>query len=161
MTLPEFNLLEKEAAASMLMGCCGSSNWVKNMMLSFPYKNEQHLVEMAVTSWYDNCKETDWLEAFTHHPEIGDVKMLQEKFASTRHLAGNEQLSVNAASMETLTALSEANKAYKKSFGFIFIVCATGKSAEEMLQLLKDRLKVNYDNCCCYPRKNQDISQKP
>ena len=75
-------------------------------------------------------------ESFTHHPKIGDVKSLTEKFA------GKEQAAVGTASVEVIEALAKANQAYEEKHGFIFIVCATGKSAEEMLRLLNDRLRI-------------------
>ena len=141
MTLNEFNHLPKEEAASQLATCCGSSKWQGELMRSFPFTDEQTLQGKAVSNWYDICSEADWLEAFTHHPKIGDVKSLTEKFASTQHLAGNEQAGVNEASVAVIQELALANAEYEKKFGFIFIVCATGKSAPDMLHLLKDRLK--------------------
>jgi 2-oxo-4-hydroxy-4-carboxy-5-ureidoimidazoline decarboxylase len=97
------------------------------------------LLNDAEDQWYE-CSEADWLQAFTHHPKIGDVDSLKKKFASTAKWAGNEQGAVNSASEETLKALAKGNDDYEKKFGFIFIVCATGKSADEMLQLLQERL---------------------
>ncbi len=139
MTLQEFNTLDKEAAAGLLMSCCGSSNWVSLMMQRFPFANEKELIAVATDIWYEQCKVADWLESFTHHPKIGDVKSLSEKFA------GKEQESVSAASAEIINALAKANAGYEKKFGFIFIVCATGKSATEMLRLLEDRLQNTID----------------
>jgi 5-hydroxyisourate hydrolase / 2-oxo-4-hydroxy-4-carboxy-5-ureidoimidazoline decarboxylase len=135
MTLHDFNKLENEAAAKLLMSCCGSANWVNLMMAKFPVATEKELVAAATGAWYDQCSATDWLEAFSHHPEIGDTKSLAEKFA------GKEQESVAAAPAETIEALANANAAYKNKFGFIFIVCATGKPATEMLHLMQHRLK--------------------
>jgi len=135
LTLQEFNKTEKDKAAKELFTCCGSEKWVSLLMQAFPFASEKKLAEKATTLWYDECSERDWLESFTHHPEIGDIKSLSEKFA------GKEQEGVAAASDETIEALSKANAAYKNKFGFIFIVCATGRSADEMLQLLQDRLK--------------------
>ncbi|RZK26134.1 MAG: OHCU decarboxylase, partial [Hymenobacter sp.] len=84
--------------------------------------------------------EADWREAFTHHPKIGDVSALREKFASTATWAAGEQGAVRQASQSTLEALAAGNEAYAQRFGYIFIVCATGKSAAEMLALLQARL---------------------
>lgn len=141
MTLKEFNNLSKEEAGTQLAACCGSSKWKEGMMKKFPFVNGMTLFDNAQDIWYAACNEADWLEAFTHHPKIGDVKSLTEKFASTKHLAGNEQAGVNEASPETIHELVKGNREYEAKFGFIFIVCATGKSANEMLRLLKDRLK--------------------
>jgi len=97
------------------------------------------LLEDAEEMLY-TCSAEDWKEAFTHHPRIGDVASLTEKFASTALWASGEQNGVNTASKETIEALAEANRLYEEKFGYIFIVCATGKSAEQMLTLLKQRL---------------------
>lgn len=134
MTIKAFNKLSKETKAKQLMSCCGSSAWVELMMKKLVFKNEQQLVDIAVEAWYNQCSSVDWLESFMHHPKIGDVKSLSKKFA------GKEQASVAAASAKTIKALANANKDYELKNGFIFIVCATGKSATEMLQLLEDRL---------------------
>lgn len=139
MTLRDFNALSKDEAAALLMSCCGSTNWVQMMMQQFPFAAEKIFVDTAAKCWYRECSTSDWLESFTHHPRIGDVKSLAEKFA------GKEQAAVSTASADTIQSLADANKAYEEKFGFIFIVCATGKSAGEMLRLLQDRLKNNID----------------
>ncbi len=135
MTLEAFNGLDKETAAKGLFQCCGSSKWVSLLMNDFPFVSERSLVEKATTAWYDKCKEDDWLESFTHHPQIGDKKSMQQKFA------GKEQAEVASATDNVINALIKANANYLQQFGFIFIVCATGKPATEILQLMQDRLK--------------------
>ena len=140
MTLNEFNNLLKEEAKAQLASCCGAEKWQQEMINNIPYTDEVSLLKNAQHTWYNVCTEQDWQEAFTHHPKIGDVQSLSEKFASTMHLAGNEQQSVNNANAKTIQQLAAANKEYEAKFGLIFIVCATGKSAEEMLRLLNDRL---------------------
>lgn len=137
MKLEEFNRLEKEAAASGLFACCGSKQWVSLMMEKFPFASEQSLVDASTDIWYNRCDEGDWKESFAQHPRIGDKKSLKEKFA------GKEQASVASASDDVIDALAKANTDYENKFGFIFIVCATGRSAEEMLQLCIERLKNN------------------
>lgn len=109
-------------------------------MAYFPADSMEGLLDQAEEIWYE-CSEDDWKEAFAHHPEIGDVESLTKKFASTAQWASGEQSGVNAATTETITALAEGNRLYEEKFGYIFIVCATGKSAEEMLALLQHRLK--------------------
>jgi len=135
MTLHDFNKLDNEEAAKQLFACCGSSKWSSLLMKQFPFKDENDLVARAEDYWYNECTEADWLEAFTHHPRIGDVKSLAEKFA------GKEQAAVGSASKETIGALAKTNEVYENKFGFIFIVCATGRSAEEMLRLVNDRIQ--------------------
>jgi 2-oxo-4-hydroxy-4-carboxy-5-ureidoimidazoline decarboxylase len=97
------------------------------------------LFEDAEEKWYE-CSEDDWKEAFTHHPKIGDMNALRKKFSSDQ-FAGEEQSSVNQASEKTLQSLKAANRKYEEKFGYIFIVMATGKSADEMLEILDTRLK--------------------
>jgi 5-hydroxyisourate hydrolase/2-oxo-4-hydroxy-4-carboxy-5-ureidoimidazoline decarboxylase len=139
MTLEKFSSLSKKDVESALFSCCGSSQWVKNTVTNFPFKNEQDLLLKATNNWYDSCGIDDYLESFNHHPEIGDIKSLQEKFAR------KEQASISHADQKTIEALAKANFDYKSKFGFIFIICATGKSAIEMLNLLQARLKNNIE----------------
>ena len=142
MTLHEFNILPKQKLMEELTKCCGSSAWVKRMLPFIPADDMIELLEDAEEQWWQ-CKEEDWKEAFGHHPKIGDVESLAKKFASTAQWASGEQSAVKAASKETLEALAESNRLYEEKFGYIFIVCATGKSAEEMLGLLQARLNNN------------------
>lgn len=137
MTLQDFNNLDKDTAAKELFSCCGSQKWVLSLMQKFPFESQEVLIERATAIWYDECNQKDWLESFSHHPKIGDKNSLTEKFA------GKEQAGVAAATGEIIDALAKANAAYERKFGFTFIVYATGKSAEEMLLLLNDRLKNN------------------
>ena len=139
MTLHELNTLPAAQLKEELFKCCGSASWVKMMMAFFPADDLVELLEDAEEIWYE-CSKDDWKEAFSHHPKIGDTNALKEKFASTAAWAAREQSGVNNASPETIEALVEANRLYEEKFGYIFIVCATGKSAEEMLGLVKERL---------------------
>ena len=140
MTLHELNILPPNQLRESLFHCCGSNSWVDKMLALFPMDDLVELLEDAEEQWYA-CNEKDWLEAFTHHPKIGDVVSLQKKFAATAQWAAGEQAGVNTASEEIIAALAEGNSAYEKKFGYIFIVCATGKPAAEMLGLLQIRLQ--------------------
>ncbi|MBF9236794.1 2-oxo-4-hydroxy-4-carboxy-5-ureidoimidazoline decarboxylase [Hymenobacter sp. BT683] len=140
MTLQELNHLPKPALADALSKCCGSTAWVEKMGALFPMADTETLKREATTQW-NKLSEADWREAFTHHPKIGgDVAALREKFATTSTWAEGEQAAVKQASQATLEALAAGNTEYEQKFGYIFIVCATGKSAEEMLALLQARL---------------------
>ena len=145
MNLAHFNSVVPADLKTHLSSFCGASRWVDAMAAHVPFASEKDLVEWAGQIWYDTCGEANWLEAFTHHPKIGDVESLSKKFAATQHLAGAEQAGVQEASREVIEALAAANQAYEARFGFIFIVCATGKPALEMLRLLEDRLKNSRD----------------
>jgi 2-oxo-4-hydroxy-4-carboxy-5-ureidoimidazoline decarboxylase len=115
------------------------------MIKGFPFDSEEELFQKAAEIWFYQCSEKDWLEAFTHHPRIGDIKSLEKKFATTKTWAGAEQAGVQKGTTEVIAELAKGNEEYEKKFGFIFIVCATGKSAEELLNLLKDRLGNRYE----------------
>jgi 2-oxo-4-hydroxy-4-carboxy-5-ureidoimidazoline decarboxylase len=139
MTLEQLNNLEPSALTEALTKCCGSSSWVKQVSELFPFSDKEDLMDIAEDVWYQ-CNTEDFMEAFKHHPKIGDTKSLKEKFASTSTWASGEQSGVNQATDEVIEALTKGNSDYENKFGYIFIVCATGKSAEEMLDLLNKRL---------------------
>lgn len=139
MTLSELNKLPSTTRAEALATCCGAAAWVAALNEQFPFTSVAALYEAAERTWY-NLSEADWREAFTHHPKIGDVTALKEKFARTATWAAGEQGAVRQASQATLEALAHGNDAYERKFGYIFIVCATGKSAGQMLALLQARL---------------------
>lgn len=139
MTIQALNHLSPALLRENLFNCCGSSSWVDRMMAHFPVESLTDLLELATVQW-KACNELDWREAFTHHPKIGDVQSLKEKFAATAAWASGEQQSVQHAADEVIQQLAAGNAAYEAKFGFIFIVCATGKTAQEMLQLLQMRL---------------------
>ncbi|MFN0159140.1 MAG: 2-oxo-4-hydroxy-4-carboxy-5-ureidoimidazoline decarboxylase [Bacteroidota bacterium] len=132
------NSLDGQEASEHFTKCCGSSRWVAAMAQRRPFADARQLFAVAEEVWNGLTPE-DWKEAFSHHPKIGDISSLREKFASTKTWAAGEQSGVNNTTENTLKALAEGNAEYEKKFGFIFIVCATGKSAEEMLSLLKAR----------------------
>jgi len=139
MTLPDLNALAPAARTEALATCCGATAWVAALNGQFPFSSPAALYEAAERTWY-SLGEADWHEAFTHHPKIGDVNALKEKFASTAAWAAGEQGAVRQATADTLEALAVGNAAYEYKFDYIFIVCATGKSAAEMLALLQARL---------------------
>lgn len=139
MTLHEINILPQDELKEQLFNCCGSMAWVNKMLPFFPMDDLVELLEDAEEQWYQ-CTVADWKEAFTHHPKIGDVESLTKKFAATAQWAAGEQIAVGTASQQVIQNLAAANEAYEKKFGFLFIVCATGKTAEEMLAILQQRL---------------------
>ena len=126
-------------ALATLAACCGSSRWVGRMLARRPFGSREALLEAARDDWWALSPD-DWLEAFSHHPRIGDRASLAARFPATHHLSAREQAAVGDVTADVLTALEDANQAYVDRFGFIFIVCATGKTANEMLELLRARL---------------------
>lgn len=140
MTLHELNTLPQHQLKDELAKCCGSAAWIDRMLPFFPAEDLVEILEDAEEQWF-LCSEADWKQAFAQHPRIGDIASLQKKFASTAEWAMDEQGGVTTAAQQTLEALAEANKKYEAKFGYIFIVCATGKSANEILTLLETRLQ--------------------
>jgi 2-oxo-4-hydroxy-4-carboxy-5-ureidoimidazoline decarboxylase len=126
------NGLPRADAAAALQRCCGAKRWVQQM-------NALRLFDAAERVWRELSVE-DHLEAFAHHPRIGvSPGELERRFGATA-FSGKEQAGVAAATEEVLEALRAGNVAYEQRFGFVFLVCATGKSASEMLALLNERL---------------------
>jgi 2-oxo-4-hydroxy-4-carboxy-5-ureidoimidazoline decarboxylase len=126
-------------AETALHRCCGSPAWVARMLARRPFGSLDALLQAARDEWFALTPE-DWKTAFRHHPKIGDREALRTKYSSTRDLAAREQAGVRDAAEDVLEALADANRRYEERFGFIFIVCATGRSAGEMLALLRQRL---------------------
>ena len=131
-------------ARALLTLCCGSTRWVTRMLTRRPFGSEAALLTAARQEWFALTPD-DWREAFAHHPKIGERASPGERLRRTAHLSTAEQRAVGAASDATLAALAAGNRAYEDKFGYIFIVCATGKSADEMLTLLRSRLHNDAD----------------
>lgn len=140
MTFEQFNQETTEKQRDILATCCGSTVWINTVLSKIPFKKEKDFFDTILDAWYNTCQEADYLEAFSHHPKIGDLESLQKKYANTAHLASDEQACVLQASNDVLKSLAAHNQNYVDSFGFIFLVCATGKSAEEMNNLLFQRI---------------------
>lgn len=136
---PHLNALSDDVCREVLAKCCASQAWVEGILAVRPFDSDEQLAETAARIW-NSLGRADWLEAFAAHPRIGDVDNLRAKFSDTKNWASGEQAGVNAASEETLQRLAGGNDRYFAKFGYIFIVCATGKSADEMLALLEARL---------------------
>jgi 2-oxo-4-hydroxy-4-carboxy-5-ureidoimidazoline decarboxylase len=133
------DLADPAHARRILSACCGSTRWVERMIARAPFESEAALLDAAVEEWRALGPD-DWREAFSHHPKIGDREALRKRFPATHHLSEQEQAGVTGAKEDVLEALAEGNRAYEAKFGCIFIVCATGLTAEEMLERLRARL---------------------
>ena len=142
MTIEALNVLTPSEANEQFKLCCGASNWVEKMNQNRPFQDKNEVYQQAESIWFSLSSE-DWLEAFTHHPKIGDIDSLRKKFHNTKSISKNEQSGVNDVEKSTLNNLAKSNQLYEDKFGFIFIVCATGKSADQMLALIKMRLNKN------------------
>lgn len=133
------NGLCAEEAQAEFSRCCGSKRWAEAMTRARPFPSEAALYERAEALWAQTGPE-DWREAMTHHPRIGDVSRLREKFKATGAWSEQEQQGMRGVGEDVIQALADGNREYEARFGFIFLVCATGKSAREMLGLLRERM---------------------
>jgi 2-oxo-4-hydroxy-4-carboxy-5-ureidoimidazoline decarboxylase len=134
------NRLPLTEARAALERCCGVPCWVDGMLARRPFQSMQQLMA-ASDEVFRELTDRHHLHGFQQHPQIGaDIGELRRKFATTGHLAASEQAGAQAADESTLAALRDGNQAYLARFGFIFIVCASGKTAAELLALLQQRL---------------------
>ncbi|MBK9177516.1 MAG: 2-oxo-4-hydroxy-4-carboxy-5-ureidoimidazoline decarboxylase [Flavobacteriales bacterium] len=139
MTLDQLNRLSEADATAAFAQCCAAQRWVERMVIGRPFESLAEMTEISDTIW-EECDVDDYLEAFQGHPRIGDVESLAKKYANTKAWAGGEQKGVQGADRAVLERLAKGNADYEEKFGHIFIVCATGKSAAEMLALLEARM---------------------
>lgn len=138
--LEKLNNIPREIAKSKFLDCCGSHRWARKMTEARPFADVSALIEQAEQIWW-NLGTKDWLEAFAAHPKIGERKAAPLQQAQSAEWSKGEQSGTQTATESVLNELTDANRLYEKKFGFIFIVCATGKSAEEMLEICRARLK--------------------
>lgn len=136
--LENWNRLEQDAAMQTILPCNGSRAWAIGVVNGYPYNTPEELFASSDKVW-NALPEKDWQEAFDSHPRIGESKAKAATEKSLKWSEG-EQAAANPDAA-TLTELAEGNAAYENKFGRIFIVCATGKSAVEMLSILQRRLQ--------------------
>jgi len=139
-----FNQLPPEQARQALLDCCGSQQWAAQMLRRMPFPDTAYVLDTADKTWAA-LGPADWLEAFRHHPPIGATKAGAKKAekkqsATAKRWSKGEQAAAQTASAETLAALAEANELYRVKFGHVFLICATGKTSDEILASLKKRL---------------------
>lgn len=137
-TLSAWNKADTNTAAQAMLVCCGAQRWAAAMVASRPIESVFELSEAADRVWAA-MTELDWMEAFTCHPRIGERKTVVAP-AKSAAWSEQEQSLVAAAESKVLAELDAGNARYEEKFGFTYIVCATGKTAEEMLAILKRRL---------------------
>ena len=134
------NSLPTAEATKELLQCCGSTRWARQMAEARPYATLEALIASANEIWWSLDRD-DWMEAFRSHPKIGEKKAAEPVSTQAHQWSGQEQVGVATASHETIDSLATLNRAYEQKFGFIFIICATGKSSGEMLSALRERLE--------------------
>jgi 2-oxo-4-hydroxy-4-carboxy-5-ureidoimidazoline decarboxylase len=138
--LARWNELSPEKAEEEILPCCGSKTWAQQMAARRPIHNEPAVLAACDEVWR-NLPESDWLEAFRSHPRIGELSVPSASAARSANWSGEEQRRVTAAGEDINVALAEGNRAYEQRFNRIFIVCATGKSGPEILEILQRRLR--------------------
>ena len=139
-SVAELDAMPESQAASLLADCCGSSRWVSGMLGRRPFGNRDAVFASADDIWR-SLDASDWWEAFSHHPRIGERASAMPQSERGSAWAADEQSAVGRSDDETLAALATANGEYERRFGYIYIVFATGKTSEEMLALARERLR--------------------
>ena len=138
-SLERFNRQPRQRAVRAFLDCCGSKKWAAQMVEKRPFATEVELLEAADKIWLGLEKE-DWLEAFSHHPQIGAKRAKAKQSVTARRWSAGEQSAAQAAASEMLDALAAGNRDYVWKFGYIFLICAIGKSSEEILKTLRQRM---------------------
>lgn len=133
------NRLAKNQAIETFQKLCGATQWCSTMETARPFRDSAHL-KASADQVFDKLTELDWREAFDAHPKIGDTNSLRMKFAGNKQWSADEQSGMSVAADETIQALADYNRSYEIKFGYIFIVCATGRAANEMLAMLLTRM---------------------
>ncbi len=131
MTLAGLNALSDEAAVAAFLRCCGSIRWARLMTTARPFASFDRMSVSADAVWA-SLSAADWLEAFRSHPRIGE--------AGGGRWSSEEQAAASSATLAVRERLAAANREYEARFGYIFIVCAAGRRADEILMRLEDRL---------------------
>ena len=133
-----------DEAEKEFLKCCGSKRWAQRLIAERPFENLDDLIAKSDRIWW-SLEPRDWLEAFRSHPKIGEKKAAAATSVQSKRWSEAEQSGVSSAAAQTIQALADLNKEYETKFGYIFIVCASGKSSEEMLAILRDRLANDAD----------------
>jgi 2-oxo-4-hydroxy-4-carboxy-5-ureidoimidazoline decarboxylase len=140
LTLAQFNALQHPEAAERLRACCGSSRWVEAMLARRPFDTLEQVLSAADEAWRATEPE-DWEEAFAHHPRIGERQPTVPLSATAQAWSASEQATAARSDAAARAALAEANTAYEDRFGRIYLVCAAGRSAEELLADISARMR--------------------
>ena len=137
--LARWNALAAEEAAAEILPCCGSREWARALTSERPFATADALFSTSDRIW-SALSESEWREAFRSHPRIGQ-QHAQAATAQSLAWSRDEQRAAVMPDDAVKLALAEANRHYEERFGHIFIVCAAGKSAAEILALLNARMQ--------------------
>ena len=138
--LDRFNRLSPMDARKALLACCGAKNWVAQMLRQRPFPDLPYALDTADKTWAALDRK-DWLAAFRHHPPIGEKRAQESQSETARKWSAAEQSVAQQETPEKLTALAAANGAYYAKFGHVFLICATGKTSDDILSNLQQRMK--------------------
>jgi 2-oxo-4-hydroxy-4-carboxy-5-ureidoimidazoline decarboxylase len=138
-TVDELNALPNDGAAEALMACCGAHRWVSAMLERRPFASLESLIDAANEIW-SGTNERDWREAFDHHPRIGEQRSGASPGQRASEWSAGEQSTAADTGHALRRQLADMNAAYEARFGHIYIVCASGRSAEELLEIARSRL---------------------
>src|SRR4051812_18531720 len=138
-TVKDLDDMKPDQARGLFVQCCGSAKWVNGMTANRPFRTFDNVLKSA-DEVADTMDTEDWLEAFSHHPRIGEKEGSAPVRGASTEWTAAEQSGVDSAANDLRAALMNANQKYEERFGYIYIVCATGKSAEEMLEIAQKRL---------------------
>ena len=133
------NAMQREQLAEHLRACCGSERWVERMIARRPFANPEAVLA-ASDAVCKSLAAEDWLEAFAHHPRLGETRAAVPQGARARGWSAGEQAGLADAGGDLRAALAAANAAYEQQFGYICIICATGRDSEELLAITRARL---------------------
>jgi 2-oxo-4-hydroxy-4-carboxy-5-ureidoimidazoline decarboxylase len=137
--LARWNLLDQEAAAAVVLPCCGSRAWAAGLAARRPIADEAALLAESSAVWH-GLPEPDWQEAFDSHPRIGEQKAQKDATTESLRASAKEQAVALSADEAAKLALKDGNTRYEERFGRIFIICASGRSAREILTALEARM---------------------
>jgi OHCU decarboxylase len=143
--LVRWNRLPVDEAVNAIRSCCGSKAWAQRMVALRPLADETAVLAASHETWH-SLSRSDWMEAFHSHPRIGESRASHSPPAQSVEWSAQEQRSVGDADTAVQAALADANREYELRFNHIFVVCATGKSAPEILEILRRRLKNDADS---------------
>jgi 2-oxo-4-hydroxy-4-carboxy-5-ureidoimidazoline decarboxylase len=143
-SVAELDAMSEPQANKLLSDCCGASRWVSGMLARRPFKSRAVVLSACDEIWRA-LDPADWREAFSHHPRIGEQKSAMKQSERSSAWAARVQSGIERAPDDVRAQLVAANREYEQRFGYTYIVFATGKSAEEMLALARERLRNDPD----------------
>lgn len=138
-SVSELDAMPEAEAAELFASCCGAWRWVTEMVVRRPFGTRGAVLTVADRVW-ETMQETDWREAFSHHPRIGEQTGAIPQTARGAAWSAGEQAGMDSAGESLRAELAAVNREYEERFGYIYVVCAAGRTAEELLAFARRRL---------------------